>query len=259
MKRSQGTNDYYDGYGSYGDGNSQQQYAEFGYVPSYQQQGYDAYGTQAQYPGQAQQGGMQAATAQDRRGRVTSVFALLMAMAVVALSVGGLLMPRFVSMSRGVTSVTMANIPDILTAVVSGYGSIFVALLLEIPTVLLALRSASKPQGHVGRGRGIVSVIISVVFPVLCLMQLSFIVIKQVQSVNVQDIIPQVVTDANGKTRIVAPEGLGEELGSVIDQVNDMADEGYSFGVDGDGNVTATNPDGKTVTVTPEQLSEIGM
>lgn len=190
----------------------------------------------------------------DHRGRITSVLSLFLSLVIVALSFGGFLLPPI--MLRGETS------SDAITTfayIALGYVPILVALLMQAPTILLALRSVSTPRGHVGRGRGLVSVILSCVFPVTCLALLSVFAIGQVNSAIARGVLPQVVTGSDGKPRLVLPEGMDSELGDIVGQVNELAEEGYSVGMDADGNLVATDPDGRQVTITPEDLAEIGL
>lgn len=209
--------------------------------------------TQTQ-PGQVRYPNAMPSEASDHRGRVTSVFSLLLAIVVMLLSFGGFLFPPLMIRNAGTSDVFSS-----LMYIIMGYGAIFAALLLQSPTTLMALRAVSNQKGHVGRGRGLVSIIVSCVFPITCLMLLTAFSIGQIQNAMASGVLPQVTTGSDGKPKLVMPESMGAEIDGIVGQVNDLAEEGYSVGVDGNGNLVATDPSGKQVTITSDDLAQIGL
>ena len=181
------------------------------------------------------------------------MFSLLIAIVVTVMSVGGMLVPMLTNARYG-----NVELMTVLMATVCGYAAIVASFVLGMPAVLLALRSAATEQGHMGRGRGLVSIILSVTVPVLSLAILSAFVARKIQSVDWNEVVPHVLTDDSGRMRIMGGELLGSEIGTIIDQVNEMVDEGYSVGFDENGNLMATDPSGQTVTITPEDLETLG-
>lgn len=254
----------YDDYDRYGDGyddapQADYSYAEQGFVPANRADsrqggrrgslgngnsyGDGSYGTQHVEP----------AVPSDHRGRITSFFSLLLALAIVVLSVGGCVVPVMMGAGNGGTELV-----DLAIATVMGYGAILASFVLGMPTVLIALRSAATAKGHVGRGRSLVSIVLAVTVPVLSLAVLSTFVVRKAQTIDWDEVIPKVETDEDGKTRITGGKALGSDMGDIINQINEMAEEGYSVGFDGNGNLVATDPNGQTVTITPEDLAQIG-
>lgn len=136
----------------------------------------------------------------DRKGRVTSLIALMLAIAIVAMSVGAVILPWAISASG-----EAVDYGKLLTSIAAGFGAILLSLVLMVPTVLIALRSASKPKGHVGRGRGLFSVIASVTLPVLCLGCLGTFAFLQAHAVMHSGIISKTVPDDDGNIRLVVP------------------------------------------------------
>lgn len=234
----------------------QSQEGAYGYVPSYA----PYVPSYAEQERQSRQAARQAYPAQspsvapvDRRGSITSVFALLLSLVIVALAVGGTVVPQAMAARYG-TSDLMST----AMCVLMGYGAILLSFVLETPTILLALRAVSNPRGHVGRGRGLVSIVVGAVAPVAALSLLTVFVVGQAQEIKVDDVIPRITTNADGKMQIVGGEGLGGGMVDVINQVNEMSEEGYSIGFDDNGNVVATDPNGQTVTIDADKLSELG-
>lgn len=191
--------------------------------------------------------------ADNRSGSLTSFLSLLLAVAIVVLSVAGTVVPMAMYARYGQTDLATSAL-----AVLMGYGAIVASFLLGMPTVLIGLRSACKPQGHVGRGRGITSVVLAVTVPFVAFVTLTTFTVRRASAIDLRSAVPQVVTDSNGRMRIVGGEALGPGMSEVIDEVNEMSEQGYSVGVDEDGNVVATDPSGKTVTIDEEKLSELG-
>lgn len=190
----------------------------------------------------------------DHRGRVTSVLSLLMSIVIVMLSFGGLILPSVMMRTTG-----GSDIVSTMTFIAMGATLILMALLLQAPTILLALRAVSTQKGHVGRGRGLVSVVVSCVFPIACLLLLLAFAAGRIQTAIDDGSLPQVTMGSDGRPQVTMPEGATGALGGVMGQVSELAEEGYSVGVDADGSLIATDPNGQTVTITEEDLARIGL
>lgn len=193
-----------------------------------------------------------APVAQDRRGTVTSVFSLLLSLAILVLSVAGAAVPPLMA-SRPSSS----GVLNVVMYVVAGLAAILAAFVLGTPTILLALRAVGKAQGQPGRGRGMFSVVVAALAPTVALVFLGMFAAGQASTIKASDVIPQVTTDSEGHMHISAPEALGPEMTDAIERFNELSEEGYSIGTDADGNIVATSPDGKTVTIDQERLEEL--
>ena len=237
------------GYGAAYDEDGSYRYAGQGFVPATRERRSEGHRIPptGSYPAPTHQ-----PVADDHSGRITSFLSLLLALAIVALSVAGTVIPMAMYARYGQSDLATSAL-----AVAMGYGAIVASFLLGMPTVLIGLRSACKPRGHVGRGRGMVSVVLAVTIPFMAFVILSVFTVRRASAIDLRRAVPQVVTDSNGKAKIVGGEALGPGMSEVIDEVNEMSEQGYSVGVDADGNVVATDPSGKTVTIDEERLSEL--
>lgn len=192
---------------------------------------------------------------EDRRGRVTSVFSLLLSLVVLGLSVAG------AAAAPVVASRPDAGIVEIVPAVFVGLGLIVAAFVVETPTVLLALRAVGKAPGQVGRGRGMFSIVVGTLAPTVALVVLVLFTVGQVnalaQAIETGSWMPQVVEDENGRVHVTAPEFLGEDMAGAVERFNELSEQGYSIGTDADGNLVATNPDGESVVIDEEKLAEL--
>lgn len=179
------------------------------------------------------------ARVEDRRGSITSILALLLSLAVIVLSVMTVAIPLSMATADGVT-----DYGGLVVGMARGLASAMASLMLMVPTVLLALRSASKPKGHVGRGRGLFSVIVSVTFPVMFLgIGLAF-AFGQARSVMESGVVAKTAPADDGSIRLVAPGysvTVSDDVASLMDGLGLLPEQT----VEEDGTLPVTSKNGR--------------
>ena len=169
----------------------------------------------------------------DNKGRVTSAFALALAVVVIALSVLAVAGP----LSGGV------GYGRLVTTVVAGLVALVAAHVLMIPAMLLGLRSANLPKGHVGRGRGLFSVIAGVTVPVVAGLALVATSFLQVRSIMDSGALSRLTDPETHRTRLVSP-GTSIELDDDLARIMEAAGLMPDNPVDEDGMVPIEASDG---------------
>lgn len=127
----------------------------------------------------------------DRRGRITSLLALLLA----AASVAAIFSPNLVRHEGPIDRLVLSM------------AALGLSLAMMVPAVLLGLRSASKPKGHVGRGRGLVSVMVSAVAPCVAFALMVSACLGLARSVMGSGLVAKSVDGDSDAVTLVTPAG----------------------------------------------------
>lgn len=158
----------------------------------------------------------------DRKGAVTSVLALILAIATLALSLGGVATALSIPIQIDDFPALKHTLKLLIVAIMASLCS----LIVMVPTILIGLRSASKPKGHAGRGRGLFSVIIGATVPVTCLFViLTFSLMRansDISRITSSGLVSRTEPDSDGRVRIVTPGGTATVNGNVADALDDL-------------------------------------
>lgn len=142
----------------------------------------------------------------DNRGRVTSVLGVILVALIVIVVVIPAVLPT----------------ADEAERVLRAFGMSGIALVLMVPAVLLGLRSACTPKGHVGRGRGIVTVVAGTVVPVISVVITVLMALGLAHEVVNSGIASRIVNPKDGSVTIVTPLGktsVTKETAKVLDSL----------------------------------------
>lgn len=131
------------------------------------------------------------ATGSDRRGSITSFLGLIL----VALSIA--------CVTANVAIPTETNAEWLIRSI----ATLGVVIVASIAAILVGLRSASKPKGHVGRGRGLATVIMGALMPAVAFSVMVLSMHAIAREVMKSGLVMHVTERATGKSSLVTPIG----------------------------------------------------